>query len=328
MAVTIARRKLVALGIGAAAFGGLTQSRLARGQAQTYRLAVVAGRARDADIFGTFFDELRLSGIVEGQNLTVLPGGFGLRNEQFAGVAAAVVNAAPHVIVPSGDLAARIVQDATHAIPIVAITDDMIAAGLVRSLARPGGNITGVSLLSVELNGKRLEILMEAAPGARRIATLSDANSDPKKFLALQDAVRSRGIELANYAVSSPEGIAPAIDAAKSWGATALNVLATQFFSVNRHVVIDRANAARLPAIYQWPDMAEDGGLIGYGPRLTTIYRQVARQVVKILQGVKPADLPVEQPTTFEFVINLKTAKAIGHEVPASLVARADQVIE
>jgi putative ABC transport system substrate-binding protein len=92
--------------------------------------------------------------------------------------------------------------------------------------------------------------------------------------------------------------------------------------------VIDSANATLLPAIYQWPDMAEDGGLIGYGPRLTTIYRQIARQVVKILRGAKPADLPVEQPTTFEFVINLKTAKAIGHEVPAGLVARADQVIE
>jgi putative tryptophan/tyrosine transport system substrate-binding protein len=330
MAISIARRKLVALAAGAAAFGGLTQSRLARGQAQAqaYRLAVVGGRTRDSDIFAAFFDELRLYGVVEGQNLTVLPEGFGLRNEQFQGIAAATVNVAPDVIIPSGDLAARIVQDATRSIPIVALTDDMIAAGLVRSLARPGGNITGVSLLSTELNGKRLEILMEAVPGAHRIASLSDANSDPMKFQALQDGMRSRGVELANYAVSSPEGIAPAIDAAKSWGATALNVLATPFFSVNRHIVIDSANATLLPAIYQWPDMAEDGGLIGYGPRLTTVYRQIARQVVKILRGAKPADLPVEQPTTFEFVINLKTAKAIGHEVPAGLVARADQVIE
>ena len=328
MAISIVRRKFVALVAGVAAFGNLTQSRFARGQTQAYRLAVVAGRTRDSDIFGAFFDELRLYGIIEGQNLTVLPEGFGLRNEQFQGITAATVTVAPDVILASGDLAARVVQDTTRSIPIVAITDDMIAAGLVRSLARPGGNITGVSLLSTELDGKRLEILIEAVPSARRIATLSDANSDPTKFQGLQDAVRSRGIELANYAISSPEGIAPAIDAAKSWGATALNVLATQFFSVNRRIVIDRANANLLPAIYQWPDMAEDGGLIGYGPRLTTIYRQIARQVVKILRGVKAADLPVEQPTTFEFVINLKTAKAIGHEVPAGLVARADQVIE
>jgi putative ABC transport system substrate-binding protein len=328
MAISIVRRKLVALAAGAAVFGGLTQSKLARGQTQAYRVAFVGGRARDSDIFGAFFDELRLYGLIEGQNLTVLPEGFGLRNEQFQGIAAATVNVAPDVIVASGDLAARIVQDATRSIPIVAITDDMIEAGLVRSLARPEGNITGVSLLATELNGKRLEILMEAVPGAHRIATLSDANSDPRKFQVLQDAAHLRGIELANYAVSSPDGIAPSIDAAKSWGATALNVLATQFFSVNRRLVIDRANATSLPAIYQWPDMAEDGGLIGYGPRLTTIYRQIARQVVKILRGVKPADLPVEQPTTFEFVINLKTARAIGHEVPAGLVARADQVIE
>jgi putative tryptophan/tyrosine transport system substrate-binding protein len=325
VAFEIGRRQFITALGGAAAFG---QSTFAQAAEQTYRLGFVLGRARDEDIVAAFFDELRLFGVAEGQNLTVLPDGFGLRNEQFPEIAAATVSAAPDVIVTAGDFAARIVQNATHKIPIVAIVDDMISAGLVSSLARPRGNITGVSLLATELDGKRQGILIEAVPAARQLATLSDATLKPRDFQALQDGAHLRGIELANYSVSSPEGIAPAIDAAKASGAAALNVLATPLFSVNRRVVIDRANVTRLPAIYQWPDMAEEGGLIGYGPRLTTIYRQIARQVVKVLRGVKPADLPIEQPTTFEFVVNLKTAKAIGHEVPAGLVARADKVIE
>jgi putative tryptophan/tyrosine transport system substrate-binding protein len=325
MAITIARRRFFTLATGSA-FGAFAP--FAQAAEKTSRLGVVSGRLRDADFFSAFFDELRLFGVTEGQNLTVLPDGFGLRNDQLPATAAAITKAAPDVILATGDVAARIVQDATHAIPIVANCDDMIAAGLVRSLARPGGNITGISLLATELDGKRLDFLMEMAPGAKRIATLSDASSNPTKIQALKDAASSRGVEVANYAVSSPDGIAPAIDAAKTWGASALNVLATIFFSVHRRTVIDRANAISLPAIYQWPDMAEDGGLMAYGPRLTTIYRQIARQAVKILHGVSPADLPVEQPTTFELVINLKTAKAIGHDVPAGLVDRADKIIE
>jgi len=328
MAISFARRRFVAFAAGTAAFCGLTQSILAQDAKQTYRLGVVSGLGHDTIVSQAFFDELGLFGVIEGQNLTVVPGSFDSRNEQFAAVAATIVKAAPDVIVASGDLAARTVLDATQKIPIVATSDDMIAAGLVRSLARPVGNITGISLLATELDGKRLGILIEAVPAARRIAVLSDAHSDPKKFQAMQDSVRSQGIELTNYAVSSPEGIAPAIDAAKASGATALNVLATPLFSINRRIVIDRANTARLPAIYQWPDMAEDGGLIGYGARLTTIYRQIARQVVKVLRGAKPSDIPVEQPTTFELVINLQAAKAIGYEVPAGLVARADKLIE
>jgi putative ABC transport system substrate-binding protein len=328
LANKIARRQFLALAAGVSAFGAFTESSFGQAGEQAYRLGVVSGRTRDADVFVAFFDELRLFGIIEGQNLTILPDGFGLRNEQYAAVAAATVKAAPNVIVASGDPAARVVQDATHKIPIVANCDDMIAAGLVRSLARPSGNITGISLLATELDGKRLDILMEATPGVRRVATLSDAGINQAKIQTLQDAARSRGLELANYAVSSPDGIAPAIDAAKAWGAEALNVLATIFFVINRNIVIDRANAARLPTIFQWPEMVEDGGLIAYGPRLTTIYRQLARQVVKILRGVSPADLPIEQPTTFELAVNLRTAKEIGDAIPATLVARADQIIE
>jgi putative tryptophan/tyrosine transport system substrate-binding protein len=143
---------------------------------------------------------------------------------------------------------------------------------------------------------------------------------------------RHRGVELLVFGVARPDEIAPAINDAKASGAEALKFLATPLFSVpgssNNRVVLERIAAVRLPAIYQWPEAAEEGGLAAYGPRFTQVYRQRARLLVKVLRGAKPADLPVEQPTNFELVINLKAAKAIGHEVPAGLVLRADKVIE
>jgi putative ABC transport system substrate-binding protein len=158
---------------------------------------------------------------------------------------------------------------------------------------------------------------------------LADSNVLTAPHLqVLQDAARTRGVELAVFAIAKPEEIVPAIDAAKAAGAAALNVLATPLFTVNKRIVLGGAAAARLPAIYQWPDMAEEGGFMGYGPRNIEMYRERARIAVKVLRGAKPADIPVEQPTLFELVINLKTAKAIGQEVPSSLLQRADKVIE
>jgi putative tryptophan/tyrosine transport system substrate-binding protein len=144
----------------------------------------------------------------------------------------------------------------------------------------------------------------------------------------LQDAARAHGVELLSFVVGKSEELLPAIDKAKAMGAEALNVLGTPLFFMHRRAIIERAAVLRLPAIYQWPEQAEEGGLAGYGPRITEIYRQTARVVAKVLRGAKPADLPVEQPTRFELVINLQAAKTIGHEVPAGLVLRADKVIE
>jgi putative ABC transport system substrate-binding protein len=145
-----------------------------------------------------------------------------------------------------------------------------------------------------------------------------------------QDAARTRDIALLIFAIAKPEEIGPAMDKAKSSGAQALNVVASPLLGnySNGLIVIERAAALRLPTIHQWPDMAEDGGLVAYGPRLTEVFRQEARIVVKVLRGTKPADIPVEQPTRFELVINLKTAKAIGHEIPAGFVLRADKLVE
>jgi putative ABC transport system substrate-binding protein len=228
-----------------------------------------------------------------------------------------------------GDVGTRALQNATKTIPIVVITEDVIGAGFAASLARPGGNVTGISLMSTDLDGKRQDILVEAVPDARRFAALADSNVATLRHLqGLEQTARMRGKELLVLQAAKADDVLPAINAASANGAGALNVLASPMLFLNRHRIIDRVAELRLPAIYQWPETAEEGGLIGYGPRIIEIFRQRARIVAKILSGANPADLPVEQPTTFELVINLKTARAIGHEPPSNLVLRADKVIE
>jgi putative ABC transport system substrate-binding protein len=201
---------------------------------------------------------------------------------------------------------------------------------LVGSLAKPGRNTTGVSILATQLDGKRQDILIEAVPGVRRMAALADSNTTGLDQLrALQSAARARGIELSLHQVAKSEEIGPAIVAAKNSGAAALNVLATPLLFNNRRIIFERVMALRLPAIYQWPEMAEDGGLLAYGPRIVQIYRDLmARQAVRLLQGAKPADLPVEQPTKFELVINVKTARVLGVTIPPSVLTRGDRIIE
>jgi putative tryptophan/tyrosine transport system substrate-binding protein len=184
--------------------------------------------------------------------------------------------------------------------------------------------------LGTELNGKRQEILIEAFPGLRRIAILADTKATRSPELqALHDAARARGVELSVYQVATGEEIAAAIEAAKASGAAALNVLTSPLLYGNRQLIMERVAALRLPAIYPWPEEAEDGGFLTYGPGLIQIFREVlAQQLLKLLHGVKPAGIPIEQPTKFELVINLKTAKAMGVTVPEGLLVRADKVIE
>jgi putative ABC transport system substrate-binding protein len=295
---------------------------------RTYRLGFFMPVSRQETAVVAFFDELRRGGFVEGQNLEII-GGFDIGNDRIAEHTALLAKAAPDAIVSAGVLATRALQQAAPAIPLLAMSEDMLADGLVDSLARPGGNTTGISMLSLELDGKRQDILTELVPGARCIAALYDTNiTTPRHVQELHAAARARNIELLLFGVARPEETAPAIDAAKAAGAEAINVLATPLLGSNGRVVFERVTALRLPAIYQWPELAEAGGLVGYGPRRSEIFRQRARLVVKVLRGGKPADIPVEQPTRFDLVINLKAAKIIGHEVPARLVLRADQVIE
>src|SRR5262245_5118988 len=296
---------------------------------RTYRLGFLTPVAREAPAITAFLDELRLAGFNEGENLILIADGFDVRNDQISERAGSVVIAVPDAIVSRPLLHTRALQRLTQAIPLVAMTEDMVAEKLVASLARPGGNITGISLLSPELDGKRQDILIEAVPRARRIAALADANVTPIRHLqTLQDAARTRDVTLLPMSVGAREEIPAALHSCKASGAEALNVLASPLFFVNRRTVIDHAAALRLPAIYQWPNMAEEGGFLAYGPRFEQVYRQRARLVVKLLRGAKDAEIPVEQPSVFELALNLQTAKSIDYQVPEALIHRADKVIE
>jgi putative tryptophan/tyrosine transport system substrate-binding protein len=296
-----------------------------------YHLSLFVPFRREAPIYRTLFDELRLNGYIEGQNLTVTDDGFDVANNELAARAAAIVKTAPDAIFSGPDPYTRAIQEATHTIPIVVLSGNMVAAGLVGSLAHPGGNTTGVSMFAPELDGKRQDLLIEAVPDAHRIAALADSTmsqTGPRHFDELKTAARLRGIELLVFSIAKPEEIAPAINDAKASGAEALNFLATSLFFTYRRIIIEQVAAARLPAMYQWPEMAEEGGLAAYGASAPQIYSQVARLLIKVFGGLNPGDIPAEQPTSFELVINLKTAKAIGHNIPAGLLLRADKIIE
>jgi putative tryptophan/tyrosine transport system substrate-binding protein len=321
------RREFIVL-LGASAT--LPFAAMAQQPGRTYRLGALQPIPRDAPVENAFFDELRSSGFIEGQNLIVEYRDYGAHFDLISKFAADLVNARVDVIGAGGDPGIHAAQQATKTIPIIGFTDDMAGSGFVTSIARPNGNITGVSLLATELDGKRQEILAEAVPGVSRMAALADTNTTaPAKLDALQKAARALNVELSIHQIGRAEEIAAAIDMAHASGATALNVLASPILYINRRLIMDRVAAMRMPAIYQWPDEAEEGGFISYGPNLIQISREIsARLIAKVLRGTKVADIPVEQPTKFELVINLKTANAMGVTVPPTLLARADKVIE
>jgi putative tryptophan/tyrosine transport system substrate-binding protein len=301
---------------------------LAQEAGRIYRLEGLSPGPKAGPINAAFSNELRLFGFVDGKNLKVNGGGFGLRDDQLAEIVTAMAKSPPDVIFCAAVSHMRAAQEAMPAVPIVGLATDMGTTGLVKSLARPSGNITGISLLSPELDGKRQEIMIEAVPRARRMAMLAEATATAPQLKALQDAASARGIEIAILTIRTPEDIAPAMDEIKASGAAAINVLSSSLLFVNRRLIIERAAALRLPAIYEWPEMAEEGGLIAYGARLSGISRQAARMVIEVLRGTKPADIPVEQPTNFEMVINLKTARGIPLEIPAALLLRADKIMD
>ena len=324
------RREFVAL-IGSAAVAQLVRPPVALAQdaARSYRLGIIFGGSRQAPRVVAFFDELKLLGFVEGKNLNVVSGGFDLGTDHFAEYAKTLGRSNPDVIFCVGDDAVLAAREATQTIPVVGLfSPKTVAAGLIRTFARPGSNVTGVSIIS-ELDGKRQELLLEAVPGARGIAILADPTvTYPAQLQILEDAVRARGLKPAVVTATKQEDIEPAMDKAKDSGATALNVLSAPLFSINRRVLIERAAALRLPAIYEWPEMAEEGGLIAYGPRLPLVYRQAAGLVARVFRGDKPQDLPVELAVRFDLVVNLKTAKALGVAIPESFLLRADELVE
>ena len=229
---------------------------------RTYRLGGLSISPRSAPYWLAVFDELRRLGFIEGQNLAIDWREYRPRPDLISEFAAELVKAHVDVILVGGDVPIRAAQQATKTIPILGITDDMVGSGLVNSLARPGGNTTGVSIFATELDGKRQEILIEAVPGLRRMGALADSNTTASPQLqALQDAARARGVELSIHRIARPEEISAAIDAAKASGAEALSVLASPMLFGNRKIIMQRVAALRLPAVYEWPEMAEEGGV-------------------------------------------------------------------
>ena len=303
---------------------------LAQQPGRMYRLGLVSPvECEDQPITVGFAEELRPLGFVKGQNFTIVCRNFGRNADVSSQYATELVKDRVDTIVAYGEVAARAAQQATKTIPIVVVTDDMLGPGLVTSLARPTGNTTGVSILATELDGKRQELLIEAVPGLRRMAALADTNTtSDAKLNALQEAARVRDIELSIHRIAKGDEIVPGINMAQASGATALNVLASPLLFAYRQLIMDRVAALRLPAIYQWPENAAEGGFAAYGPSVREIALELAQQLAKVFRGTKIADIPVEQPTHFEFWINLKTANSLGVTVPATLVARADKVIE
>jgi putative ABC transport system substrate-binding protein len=293
-----------------------------------YRVAMVTPVGRDEPASLAFIDELRAQGFIEGKNLAII-GGLPTSNEQIATVVPLILQAAPDAIVSGGDVIARAFQKATQTIPIIVMTEDMVAGGYATSMARPGGNATGISLMSPELDGKRQDILIEAVPDAKRIAALADSNvANLGHLKTLEASARNHGKELLVVRAASANDLAPAIKDARSRGAGALNVLSSPMLHLNRRLIIARTAEERLPTIYQWPETAEEGGLLAYGPSFIDIFRQRAGIVVKVLRGAKPSELPIEQPTKFKLVVNLKAAKTINYAIPTSFLLRADTVIE
>ena len=275
-----------------------------------------------------FRQGLRESGYVEGQNVAIELRYAEGRTERLPDLAAELVRLNVNVIAAFGDSPLRVAQQTTMAIPIVALTDDLVGAGLADSLARPGRNTTGVSMLAPELSAKRLELLKQIVPKVSRVAVLWDPSTGTSQLRAVEEAARSLGVQLQVLEVRGRDDLESAFQAVKKGRAGGLVMLASPILTSLGQAIIDLAAKNRLPAIYQWRQQPEAGGLASYGPSLLEMWRQTALVVAKILKGAKPADLPVEQPTKFELVINLKTAKVLGLTIPQSMLIRADHVIE
>ncbi|HEV8342377.1 MAG TPA: ABC transporter substrate-binding protein [Candidatus Binatia bacterium] len=284
-----------------------------------------------ADRVEAFRQGLRELGYVEGKNIVIEWRYAEGKLDRLPALAAELARLKVDVIVTAGPASTRPAKEATSTIPIVmAQVNDPVGNGFVASLARPGGNITGLSTLAPEISGKQLELLKEIVPRLSRVAVFG-TSTQPGTAQSLKEtelAAGSFGVKLQYLDVLDPKNIETAFQAARKGRADAVFVLGSPVFNSQRTQVVELAVKSRLPATYPFAEFVEDGGLMSYGMSSTDLFRRAATYVDKILKGAKPADLPVEQPTKFELVINLKTAKQIGLTIPQSVLFRADKVIK
>jgi len=278
-----------------------------------------------------FRQGLRELGYVEGKNIVIEWRSAEGKSDRLPGLAAELVRLKVDLVVSGGVATTRAAKQATVTIPVVmASDDDPVGSGFAASLARPGGNITGLSTLSPEISGKQLELLKEIVSKLSRVAIGGDVTRPgiPQALREINVAADALGVQVQYLELREPKDIETAFRAASKEHADAVLVLGSPVLLSQRRQIADVAAKSRLPAIYPRPEFVEDGGLMSYGVSFTDLFRRAATYVDKILKGAKPADLPIEQPTKFELVINLKTAKQIGLTIPPNVLARADKVIK
>jgi putative ABC transport system substrate-binding protein len=285
--------------------------------------------ALESNLVDAFREGLRQLGYVEGRNLVMKFVWAGGLQERLPALARELVDLTPDVILTTGTPGTLAAKHASPSIPIVAIAGDLLGAGIVSSLAKPGGNVTGLSALTAELGGKWLELMKETLPRLSRVAVLRNP-SNPYTAIAwkgTQPAAQTLGLALRSVEMERPDDLEPALARIKAARPDALVVLPDRVLLAYRRPIAQFAATNRLPGMFPFREFAEEGGLMSYTPDWPAIYRRAGSYVGKIARGAKPADLPVEQPTTFELVVNLKTAKTLGLVIPQSMLIRSNEVI-
>ena len=318
--------------VGALALGLLAASlaREAQPAGKVARLGVLLFTTPAADPnLSAFLAGLRDLGYVDGRNVAIEYRSAEGRPERVGALALQIVSLKPDVVVVLGGDMVPFVRNATATLPIVMLTSqDPVEAGAVATFARPGGNVTGVAFVSSETAGKRLQFLKEAVPSLTRVAVLWTPDHPDGEYRNTEATARRLGIHIQSLEVRGPGDFDGAFQAATRERAEALVVVSGRFMNANRLRVVEFASKQGIPLVTGWGPWARAGSLMSYGPDLDVLVRRAATHVDKILKGAKPGDLPVEQPTEFELVINMKSAKALGLSIPSSLLGRADHIIE
>jgi putative ABC transport system substrate-binding protein len=325
--VTLHRRHLLATAVALIA---LPLRSRAQGPQNLRRIAILTTGSSQtvSGYIRAYKESLRERGYFEGRDVEIEIEYAEGREQALGPLAAKLAARKPVVVVAGGAVAAVAARKASPDVPILTLAGDMASSGLVTNFARPDSGTTGVSFQASNLDPKRLESLAALLPKGSAVLNLTDSSARAGSHVTLGETGRSLGVVLHAVEARTPQEIDTAFGAARKLGVAGVNVLTSPFLNLHRARIIKLAAAARLPTIYQWPETAEEGGLLGYGPRIIEIYRQLAGFTSRILQGATPAELPVEQPVKYELVVNMKTARAIGIVVPQSFLLRADRVIE
>src|SRR4051794_1701539 len=328
------RRDLIALGVAAAAWPCSTVAQqnampvlgwLTPATTQSYQLL-----APDSPGLAQLRLALVKYGLVDGTNIRVEMRLAEGHIERLPALAKELVESGATILLAFGEPAGKAAQAATATLPIVCVADDLVDSGMAVSLSKPGTNITGVSILATELDAKKIQVLKELLPDAKRFGILNDpTTSGPARMVAMAEVARRLGVELTTADVEGPDRLAPAFQTLREAGTQGINVVASAMLNGMRQQIGELSIKSKIPMICQFrQSVIEADCLASYGITIPDLYALSASQVAKLLQGAKPENLPVQQPTKFELVINLKTAKALGLTVPQALLARADEVIE